>query len=126
MIPAIGIRAAGFGFALLLLVSTLACALLAEQKQQRRLLVAAASVGAALVALLGPSVAPFVVIGELRWIDGEWQYHESSTKLLRYRTGTSGTVMVKSEPNGSRRIFIDDQPVASTNLQSRFCEPALL
>lgn len=65
---------------------------------------------------------PFAREGHLVRAFGTWiSYHAGiSSKILRYRSGASATVMVKETRQGlsaprHRRIYIDDQPVAATD-----------
>jgi spermidine synthase len=119
LIPGIGIRASGFGFAALSLCLTVACGALLDSRRLRRSLMLVGSAGALAVALVGGYVAPYVAHGELRWVGGAWRYPALGNSLLRYEPGASATVMVKDFPGGGRRIFIDDQVVASTALHAR-------
>jgi spermidine synthase len=68
---------------------------------------------------------PFVSLGHLdkkgdRWhvnMKGALRMHD----IIRYKEGVTGTVIVKEIPDTSkhRLIYIDDQPVASTELSSK-------
>jgi spermidine synthase len=54
-----------------------------------------------------------------KWREGTLKPGEKETTILRYKTGASGTIIVKEERSPAsatsyRRIFVDDQAVAST------------
>jgi spermidine synthase len=68
---------------------------------------------------------PFVSLGHLTKKGDRWVVSMKDVPrmedIIRYKEGVTGTVMVKEIPDGSksRLIYIDDQPVASTDLSSK-------
>ena len=80
-------------------------------------------VAAVMLAVNGPPVLRSTVA---HMIDGQWMEFAvgnrdtSNTKIMRFRAGSSGTVITKGDINNdSHLLYVDDQLVASTNIEAR-------
>lgn len=59
------------------------------------------------------------------WKDGRWieqsvsQAGDAVSEIVRFSAGPTGTVIVKKKPGGDHLVYVDDQLVASTNMEAR-------
>ena len=119
LVPSVGIRASGFGLAVLNLALATVCGLLMQPRNFKSAFLWLGAAGAIVTVCVAPAVAPYVRNAELQWDDGFWRHAGRPLTILRYKPGASGTVTVKRSAKGERSLYVDDQDVASTFLYAK-------
>ncbi len=125
MIPALGLHAS---LALLVGISAVLGMLFrpgGHAGQRSPLLLASGLLGligaAGVIADSRPALREFTC----EWRDGRWfersvsQGQDIVSEIVRFSAGPTGTVIVKKKDSGDHLVYVDDQLVASTNMEAR-------
>ncbi len=126
MIPWLGLH---MTFAVLVTVSAAICSTcfaIAHQGLRRKSAIALMGLSIVCAALIAIDARPAMRNTIVRRVDGRWMEYSTakgspaSAEIVRFQAGASGTAITKRDVrNDDHLLYIDDQLVASTNLEAK-------